>query len=700
MSTELGTAYISILPSTKGLASAITSELNSSSITNAAKNIGSSIGGHIVDGIKAAGTGIKNAMVDVIKIGAEGAKTAAQGIVTGIKELTVGAIDQYKDYEQLTGGIKKLFNETTLGLGDYADALGVDAREVIGDWMQMTEAGRLVTNNASEAFKTAGMSANEYMETVTGFSASLINSLEGDTVTAANLADIAIRDMSDNANTYGTNMDSIKAAYAGFAKQNYTMLDNLKLGYGGTAAEMMKLLNDSGVLEEQLTDVEQVADVGFATIVQAIHAIQEGQGIVGTTVNEAMSTISGSITMLKASWTNFLTSLADESGSLGNTVDAVSDSLEAVLNNFGKILPVILDGISYMIPKLLPKVLEQVKLFIETLAAAIPDVIPPLVGAVKDCLNIIVQALPEILPTLINAVVEIVVAIAEIMPTLIPTLAAATVQLFTALVDALPRILPALIEATTVLIVEAIRLIPQFIPLLLQAAIELFMAICQAVGSILGELTGDLGALIDTACADVAGGAGEMLAAAGEFFLQILTAITQAVPNILGFVASIPGAIVNALGDLGGLLWNAGTSIIGGFLGGLQSAFGGVMDFVSGVAGWIYENKGPLTYDAKLLVKNGNVIMEGLETGLREGFADVQRFVLDANNIIQNGITGNTTVTTNARSMVGETATGASVSIKNCTFNVRKDDDITAIANAIGSMVTRTNSARLAGVMA
>ena len=629
LSTELGTAYISILPSTKGLASAISSEINSSSVTNSAKNAGESIGSHIASGIKGAGSTIVSATGHVIAGIATASTAAVTAAGAGIIALGKQAVASYADFEQLQGGIEKLFGDE--GYGG-------------------------VISHAQEAFKTAGLSMNEYMETVTGFSASLITSLGGDTAAAAEIADMAIRDMSDNANTFGTDMASIQAAYQGFAKGNYTMLDNLKLGFGGSQEGMQALIDKANELKIANGELGDLTIDSFADIVSAIHIVQDEFNITGTTEKEAATTIAGSLNMTQAAWKNFVTILATESDGVELAIDDLVNSIKSLVANVTPIVQTFVQSLSLAIPEIVPPLLDMAVNIIGQIASMIPTLIPPLVDAVIQGLNLIVDALPQILPPLIDAVVQIIVAVCQMLPQMTPALTDAAIQLFMGLVEALPTILVALLSA--------------------------------------------LGGVISAIFAKIIGSKGEMTASASTWFTGLMDGAAQIIPNFLSWVASIPGAIVSALGDLGGLLWNAGTSIIGGFLGGLQSAFGGVMDFVSGVAGWIYENKGPLTYDAKLLVKNGNVIMEGLENGLREGFQDVQRFVLDANNLIQNGITGNTTVTTNARSMVGETATGASVSIKDCTFNVRKDDDITAIANAIGSMVTRTNSARLAGVMA
>lgn len=242
-------------------------------------------------------------------------KVIASGLAIGTAAFTSmmkTAIGDYAEYEQLVGGVKKLF-------GDSAGA---------------------VMKYANEAYKESGLSANDYMQTVTSFSASLIAGLSGDTEKAAELSNMAIADMADNANTFGTAMSSVQDAYQGFAKQNYTMLDNLKLGYGGTQAEMARLINDSGVLGSAITvTADTVNQVSFDKIIEAIHVIQERMEITGTTSKEAASTIAGSFSMFKASWTNLLTGLASEDSDMDTLVDNFIGSADTLAGNLTKLLP-------------------------------------------------------------------------------------------------------------------------------------------------------------------------------------------------------------------------------------------------------------------------------------------------------------------------------------------------------------------------
>ena len=230
------------------------------------------------------------------------AKTAAKAGAAIGAGLIGGAVKGFADYEQLTGGVAKLF-------GSAADS---------------------VTANAESAFSRMQISANSYMDTVTSFSASLISGLNGDTAKAAQIADTAITDMADNANTFGTSMSMIQYTYQGFAKQNYTMLDNLKLGYGGTQAEMARLINDSGVLGDTMeVTAETVNSVSFDKIIEAIHVIQERMNIAGTSSREASKTVEGSFNQMKAAAGNFLTALGG-----GGDVDQAFRDLAASAGTF------------------------------------------------------------------------------------------------------------------------------------------------------------------------------------------------------------------------------------------------------------------------------------------------------------------------------------------------------------------------------
>ena len=293
---------------------------------------------------------------------------AAAGIgvaTTAVTALSKVALDSYANYEQLVGGVETLFKTSADVVKGYAD----------------------------EAYKTAGMSANEYMETVTSFSASLLQGLGGDTAAAAEVANQAIVDMSDNANKMGTDMSMIQNAYQGFAKQNYTMLDNLKLGYGGTQAEMARLINDSGVLGDTITvTAETVNQVSFDQIIEAIHVVQTEMGITGTTALEAGSTIAGSIDSMKAAWANLVTGLGDANADIDVLLDQFLQSVVTVGENLLPVVGNILNHLLTTIEERGPDMLAEGVLLLGKLALGLIQAIPELVSKVPEIISSIVQA--------------------------------------------------------------------------------------------------------------------------------------------------------------------------------------------------------------------------------------------------------------------------------------------------------------------
>lgn len=331
----------------------------------------------------------------VAKAGLTGA-TAAIGAATAaatagtvaVGKLAQSAISAYSDYEQLAGGVETLFKTSSATVMEYA-------------------------NNA---YKTAGLSANEYMDTVTSFSASLLQGLGGDTEAAAQIADKAIVDMADNANKMGTDMASIQYAYQGFAKQNYTMLDNLKLGYGGTQAEMARLINDSGVLGDTMQVTAQtVNQVSFDKIIEAIHVVQERIGITGTTAQEASETIQGSVNAMKSAWENLITGMGDENANTDVLIENFVSSVETALNNLIPRLEVILSGIGELVTKLAPVIAEKLPGMMEAL-------LPPLIQAAGLLIQGLATALPDLLDVVMNAVHQSIDSIGQALAEKIPFL--------------------------------------------------------------------------------------------------------------------------------------------------------------------------------------------------------------------------------------------------------------------------------------
>ena len=387
----IGTAYVQILPSADGIKNNLTKALGGET-----ESVGKGLAGKLGKGLM---SGLKTTAV------AAGAAITAVGAAA----VSVGkkALASYADYEQLTGGIETLFGA----------------------------ASGAVMDSAANAFKTAGLSANEYMETVTSFSASLIQSLGGDTEKAASYADMAITDMSDNANKMGTDMGSIQAAYQGFAKQNYTMLDNLKLGYGGTQSEMERLIRDAEKLDDSFSVTHKKTKKGadeitysYADIVDAIHIVQTNMGITGTTAAEASSTISGSVQSMKSAWDNLITGIADDNADLGALIDNFIDAAMTAGENILPRIGTIMEGIGSLITQALPQILPVI-------VQVITDNLPMIIEAGFQILIALITGIIQAIPQLVAALPEIFSAIGSTFAANWPAMKEAGMQLLTMLVE-------------------------------------------------------------------------------------------------------------------------------------------------------------------------------------------------------------------------------------------------------------------------
>lgn len=355
MSSKLGEAFLAIIP-----------KVDASAMSGVMSSITSTLGG-------------------VAKTGAAafGAVGAAATVAAGV--LVKSSLDGYAAYEQNVGGIQKLFGNMGKSLDDYASMTGQTTEQASGKWQELEVAQTKAMSQAKQAFATCGLSANAYMEQVTSFSAALITSLGGDTGKAADYANMAMVDMSDNVNTFGSSMQDVQNAYQGFAKQNYTMLDNLKLGYGGTQKEMQRLIKDAS----KMTDVQRKLGVtvdsssmSFDNIVAAIHVMQESMQIGGTTAREAATTIEGSVSQMRAAWENWVTALGEgDAGWLAEATDDLADSLVAVAGN---VLPRVATIVSNIISEL-PGLVEEV-------GPTLADALTTVVGSAAEVLR---AAVPE-----------------------------------------------------------------------------------------------------------------------------------------------------------------------------------------------------------------------------------------------------------------------------------------------------------------
>lgn len=434
-------------------------------------------------------------------VGAFGKALAVAGAagVAAFAGITKAAVDSYADFEQLKGGVETLFKDSADVLMRYAD----------------------------KAYQTAGLSANDYMETVTSFSASLLQSLGGDTEKAANYADQAIIDMSDNANKMGTSMEMIQNAYQGFAKQNYTMLDNLKLGYGGTKEEMQRLLEDAEKISGIKYDISSFADV-----TQAIHVIQTELGITGTTALEASSTIQGSASAMKASWQNLLTGMADPTQNFEQLLQNFISSVGTFLGNLLPVFTTATQGVLQMVQGLLPQ---------------IPVLIEQMLPIVIEGVSGIIAGLVEVLPQIVNAVMEILPQIVTAILNMLPQILEAGIQILLSLIQGLTQALPQLIAMLPEIINTIITVLIDNLPLIIQAGIQLLIAIITGLTEAIPQLVSYIPTIIDTLITTLLDNLPLIIDCAIQLMVALINGLIQALPQLVAMTPQIIITIVTTL---------------------------------------------------------------------------------------------------------------------------------------------------------
>ena len=498
------------------------------------------------------------------------ASTAAVTAGTvALTKLTKAAVSGYADYEQLTGGVETLFGAGGKSIEEYAQSVGKSVESAKSDYDKLNSAQSTVLANANNAYKTAGMSANKYMETVTSFSASLISSLGGDTAAAAAKADMAITDMADNVNKMGSNSEDIENAYKGFAKQNYTMLDNLKLGYGGTKEEMQRLLSDAEKFSGVKYDISSYSDV-----VDAIHVVQTEIGITGTTAKEASSTIQGSMAAMGAAWENFTTGMADPKSNfdtlLNNLIDSVMTFADNIIPRIAATIPRLVSGISEVISKLAKYIPGELKVLIpavmdgiKNITSAITEIAPELMSIISnlipelisDIITIIPQfaeigisliytiisGLTENLPQIADCIVEMINSISELLGNedSVSKMIEGAGTLFNGIIAAIPPIIEALINALPNIISAAVQILSEGVPYIIDGSIKLLMGIVYALPEIIKALTDSIPTLITGISDLLINGLPQIIDGA----IQLLMGIVEALPTIID-------ALVDALPEI------------------------------------------------------------------------------------------------------------------------------------------------------
>lgn len=468
-----------------------------------------------------------------------GMATVASGAVAFLAKT---AIEDYAQYEQLVGGVETLFKDSSSKVIEYA-------------------------NNA---FKTAGLSANDYMETVTSFSASLLQSLGGDTEKASEVADLAITDMSDNANKMGTSMEMIQNAYQGFAKQNYTMLDNLKLGFGGTKEEMQRLLKEASKISGIKYDISN-----FDDIIEAIHVVQTEMGITGTTAQEASSTIEGSLNMTKSAWTNLLTGMADSNSDFDTLVNNLVDSASAFGENILPRIEVTIQGIGQLIEKLLPPIVERIPDLLVT-------VLPSLVGAGTQMIESLISGLSQTMPQIIQAGVQIIEILGQALIDVAPMLLEAGLQLILTLGQALADNGASLVPTIVDLVISLCDIIIENLPMIIDVAIEIILALIQGLITALPTLVAEVPRIINSFASAIYNALPQILEAGVQILMMLIKGLIDTIPTLVANIPQIIMAIVNVFTLMN---WaSIGKNLITGIGEGIKSMVSNIGSIAKGVA--------------------------------------------------------------------------------------------------------------------
>ena len=482
-----------------------------------------------------------NLASDVIISGVKAMASAIKEVGAALLDLGKQSIQGFAEQEQLIGGVDTLFKESSAQVQQYA-------------------------NNA---YKTAGMSANQYMETVTSFSASLLQSLGGDTKAAAEKADQAITDMSDNINKMGSDAQSVQNAYQGFAKANYTMLDNLKLGYGGTKDEMQRLLTDAEKISGIKYDISSYAD-----IVDAIHVVQTEMGITGTTAKEAATTIEGSANSMKSAWSNLITGMSNENLDLDKLVQNVIDSVNTFADN-------LIPRLQIMLPRFVQGLTQLISNMIPYVAPALELLLPPLIEGLGGLVSGIVQALP-------------------------------------AAVEAISAVIPMLVEQLTILL-----------PQIISAGVEIIAALASGIGENLPTLIPAVVDAIITITEGLIDHIDLLIIAAGQLIAGLAQGLIEAIPRLIGRLPEIISAIVNGLLKGMAAIGMVGQQLVEGLWNGIKNAGQWLYDklsgWVSNILGWIKGFLGIHSPSKVFADEIGKFIPPGITLGVEQAMPRAMR---------------------------------------------------------------------------
>lgn len=495
MANEVARAYVLIVPSMEGARSAISDGLN-----GAGEEAGRSAGTR-------AGSAFTGALGTAARVGA----AAVSAVATGVGAITTQAVNAYSEFEQLTGGIETLYGDASAQMMEYAQS----------------------------AAMTTGQDMNTFMESAISTSAAMISAVEGDQARAAELTNMSMIDMADNANKLGTDMEAIQNAYRGFSRGNFTMLDNLALGYAGTREGMQQLLADAQAISGVEYDVDSYSD-----IVEAIHVVQEEMGIAGTTANEASETISGSLGAVQASWENLLINVANPDADLGALIDNLIANVEVAAGNLIPVISNALMGISQVIVQLAPIIAAE-------LPTLISNIVPPLLSAAGTILEALGSGIIAALPTLAPIAADLIIQLVDFVISNLGLVVESAIQIILAVVNGITAALPQLIPAAVDAVIEICMALtdPDTLSLLLDAALQLILALGEGLLLAAPDLLVAASDVVANLIEFLVDGTSDFLSVAGEWGSDIIEGLVNGIMNGISYVEGAVSSVASSIRD-------------------------------------------------------------------------------------------------------------------------------------------------------
>ena len=598
------------------------------------------------------------------KTGLKALTVATGAVAAGFAGIVTASVKARGDIEQSIGGVETLFKDS--------------ADEVI--------------KNAEKAYKTAGLSANEYMQNVTSFSASLLQSVAGDTNKAAKIADMAMVDMSDNANKMGTDMASIQNAYQGFAKQNYTMLDNLKLGYGGTKTEMQRLLKDAQKITGIKYNINNLSDV-----YEAIHVIQQEIGITGTTALEAEKTLTGSLASLKSSWQNFLSG----SGDLGQVVDSAEIAFENIVRIVGDAVPSIINNLVKSLPKLFKlgeKILQSLvdgvrsNLYntsegrgmisiaidvITSFATKIIELIPEIINLGIEIFAGLIEGLTESIPDIYEIAIDAVFSLIDGLLNNLDLIMDTATNLIMTLAEGLAKALPILMPKAVDCILTVVESLLDNIDMLIDAGIELILGLADGLIEALPVLIEKIPVIIVKLVDAILRNLPKFAEAGIKLIVKLAEGLIKAVPQLLSKIPQIIGGIVKSFGNYISSFWEIGKNIVKGIWNGIRNVKDWLFEKIKGFKDAVLNKFKSFfgIHSPSTLFENeiGKYLALGIGEGFNDSIGAVYKKMRSAVDFETQKLSANLSTTANVNKML--------------TAYIEVNGDVNMDGNKVGRMV-------------